>query len=256
MKHHSIAVCTVRERTGWSPSKMENREKSKRSRWGLRCLIACGFVMVAFVGIPLLFQGGNGTQRHVCTAQLSQIQGAKEQWALEWRKGASDPVAPADIAHYLKSSQVPECPEGGRYALGTAGTELPTCRVGVHTVFFLDGWLSSLTGETNQGMPPFYLRDLPPELRSRSFCRTQLQLLDAAKRHWANLYRRKSGETPSLDELLHLEIGPESGGRNALKFLELKRPVCPAGGVYTLGSVGVAPRCSVPGHTLGEAVKP
>ena len=27
-------------------------------------------------------------------------------------------------------------------------------------------------------------------------------------------------------------------------------PVCPAGGVYTLNPVGLAPICSVPGHVL------
>ena len=43
----------------------------------------------------------------------------------------------------------------------------------------------------------------------------------------------------------------ESG--NELKVKELKcRLVCPAGGTYSIGSLDDLPRCSVPGHVLGN----
>ena len=29
-----------------------------------------------------------------------------------------------------------------------------------------------------------------------------------------------------------------------------EKPTCPAGGLYTLGSVSEKPRCSIPGHTI------
>ena len=97
---------------------MTDQGKPSQRRWKLGCLAVGGFLLAVFFGLPMLFQGGNAAQRLTCTANLTQVQGAKEQWALENKKAAQDAVTPADIAPYLQNSQVLECPAGGRYVLG------------------------------------------------------------------------------------------------------------------------------------------
>jgi len=72
-----------------------------------------------------------------CVNRLMQINGAKEQWALEYGKSTNDVPTWKDLYPYLSSSftnswftnDKPVCPEGGVYALGRVG-ELPTCSVG------------------------------------------------------------------------------------------------------------------------------
>jgi hypothetical protein len=62
-----------------------------------------------------------------CVANLRQIDGAKQQWALENNKRAEDVPAASDVAPYLKGSQMPCCPSGlGKYILNTVGGD-PQC---------------------------------------------------------------------------------------------------------------------------------
>ncbi|MDX1933559.1 MAG: prepilin-type N-terminal cleavage/methylation domain-containing protein [Capsulimonadales bacterium] len=67
-----------------------------------------------------------------CIANLKQITTAKEQWAMENRKTATDTVTLADLttgpenARYLHGSVT--CPSGGNYTIGNVDT-LPTCSI-------------------------------------------------------------------------------------------------------------------------------
>ena len=66
-------------------------------------------------------------------------------------------------------------------------------------------------------------------------CINNLRQLDAAKNQWALEKGKKSGDVPTKEDLM--------------PFLR-SWPVCPAGGAYTIGSVGESPTCSIPGHKL------
>ena len=66
-------------------------------------------------------------------------------------------------------------------------------------------------------------------------CINNLRQLDAAKEQWALEQGKKSGDVPTKEDLL--------------PYLR-KWPVCPQGGIYTIGPVGEPPTCSIPGHKL------
>jgi hypothetical protein len=68
-----------------------------------------------------------------CINSLLQIEGAKEQWALE-NKAATGSVPPdSEIAPYIKGSEMPRCPEGGVYTMGKIGENV-TCSVAAHRI--------------------------------------------------------------------------------------------------------------------------
>jgi hypothetical protein len=67
-----------------------------------------------------------------CINHLRQIDGAKEQWALENHKKPKDIVTTNDIAAYIKGG-MPKCPQGGIYIIGRVGTT-PHCTFPGHTL--------------------------------------------------------------------------------------------------------------------------
>lgn len=71
-----------------------------------------------------------------CVNNLRQIDGAKEQWALERQKAAGYPLTSNDVANmlgYLKGGQMPVCPANGTYTVGDLG-QPPRCSVASHTL--------------------------------------------------------------------------------------------------------------------------
>jgi myosin heavy subunit len=70
---------------------------------------------------------------NACINNLRQIDGAKQQWALENRKFPNTPVNVADITPYFRSNTLPVCPLGGVYTLNTVAV-VPTCTVAGHTL--------------------------------------------------------------------------------------------------------------------------
>lgn len=72
-------------------------------------------------------------QRNECINNLRQIDGAKNEWALENGKPKGTPVTAADIAPYIRGGVLPKCPAGGTYTIGKVG-EPPTCSVPGHAL--------------------------------------------------------------------------------------------------------------------------
>jgi hypothetical protein len=68
-------------------------------------------------------------------------------------------------------------------------------------------------------------------------CINNLRLLDGAKQQWALENNRNPASPVTL-----ADITPYLKNRVV--------PGCPAGGIYTLGTVASLPVCSVPGHVL------
>jgi hypothetical protein len=114
--------------------------KSKRSRallWVLLSVLA----VVAAVRVSKYNPGGNqgGACQNSCINNLRQIDGGKEQWALEHKKSAGSIVNEEELALYIKGG-MPSCPGQydpgngkGTYIIGKVD-ELPRCTVPGHTL--------------------------------------------------------------------------------------------------------------------------
>lgn len=73
--------------------------------------------------------------------------------------------------------------------------------------------------------------------QQRNQCIANLRLIYAAKQAWALEKNKTDADVPTEQDLLPYIKGGVF-------------PICPSGGVYTIGSVGQVPTCSVPGHVL------
>lgn len=93
-------------------------------------MIVVGIVsLIASIAIPYFVTYRASAQAKTCVANLKQLQGAKEQWAMEQRRGSGDPCDLTDIVgtdKYIRNSIT--CPSGGGadYVVGTVG-ENPRC---------------------------------------------------------------------------------------------------------------------------------
>src|SRR5262245_58835366 len=69
-----------------------------------------------------------------------------------------------------------------------------------------------------------------------------LKQIDGAKEQWALEYEKSRGAVVAWDDI----FGPN-------RYIKDK-PVCPSGGIYTIGKIGEDPHCSFPGpgHSLEE----
>ena len=69
---------------------------------------------------------------NACINNLRQLDGAKQQWALEGKKEGRDIPTEREITEYLKDG-IPKCPAGGVYTLGSVEV-VPTCSVAGHAL--------------------------------------------------------------------------------------------------------------------------
>ena len=67
-----------------------------------------------------------------CINHLRQLDGAKQQWALENKKTAEATPTAQDLMPYLKDL-IPVCPSGGKYTFGAMNAS-PTCSFASHTL--------------------------------------------------------------------------------------------------------------------------
>jgi chromosome segregation ATPase len=76
-------------------------------------------------------------------------------------------------------------------------------------------------------------------ITERNHCINNLRQIDAAKNQWALENSKTADAIPTVQDLLpYLQDGIF--------------PVCPSGGTYTIGVVGVPPTCSISGHVLPQ----
>lgn len=72
--------------------------------------------------------------RNACINTLRQIDGAKEQWAMENNRADGDRPGPNDISPYIRNGfQALHCPSGGTLSINALGAA-PTCTVPGHTI--------------------------------------------------------------------------------------------------------------------------
>jgi len=93
--------------------------------------------MLAAIAIPNFIKARETAQANACINNLRQIDGAKQQWALENGKVSSSTPTPASLAPYLGRGTAGAtinqagqggiaCPAGGTYTINDVGTA-PTC---------------------------------------------------------------------------------------------------------------------------------
>ena len=70
--------------------------------------------LLAAIAIPNLVRARTTSQTNACINNLRQIDGATQQWALEYRQAPDATVTPDDILPYLRNAVV--CPAGGSTA--------------------------------------------------------------------------------------------------------------------------------------------
>ena len=88
--------------------------------------------LLAAIAIPSFVRARTTSQKNACVNNLRQLDGGKDQWAIENNKVDTDAVTLADITPYLKKS--PSCPASGTYSVTTVQAD-PACTVsGGHTI--------------------------------------------------------------------------------------------------------------------------
>ncbi|HEY4984282.1 MAG TPA: hypothetical protein VIJ24_04405 [Verrucomicrobiae bacterium] len=97
--------------------------------------LVVGFLLAGFIWfatIPYRNHHGGPSLKSVCINSLRQIDGAKEQWALETHAKPGDIAPLTNVTSYIKGG-FPKCPQGGSYTIGRVG-ENPKCSVPGHSL--------------------------------------------------------------------------------------------------------------------------
>lgn len=90
--------------------------------------------ILAAIAIPNFVKARSTAQKNTCRANLRQIDGAKQQWAIENKKKSSDQPRSDELfgaALYLKLQ--PVCPNGGTYSINAVSKD-PTCSHPGHSI--------------------------------------------------------------------------------------------------------------------------
>ena len=90
--------------------------------------------LLAAIAIPNFIKAREASQKNACIANLKQIDGAKNTWALEQKKVNADVPTDSELfGTTLYIREKPGCPANGTYALLTV-SDKPTCTTAGHTL--------------------------------------------------------------------------------------------------------------------------
>jgi type II secretion system protein G len=88
--------------------------------------------LLAAIAIPNFVRARTQAQTQACIANLKQIEGAKQVWALDTGAGpAGAPDWAALVPTYIRRQ--PACPANGVYAINTVDVA-PTCTIAGHVL--------------------------------------------------------------------------------------------------------------------------
>ena len=82
--------------------------------------------LLAAIAIPNFVRARNTAQQNACINNLRQLDGAKQQWAIENKKTDTDVATSGDVKVYIKNNLFPHCPSSGTYFINAVNTD-PTC---------------------------------------------------------------------------------------------------------------------------------
>jgi len=97
--------------------------------------------LLAAIAIPNFVRARTTSQQNACINNLRQLDGAKQQWALEFKANATTTPAITDIQPYLgrgSSGTAPTCPADSSSAFANSYsinplTNAPTCLIVTNT---------------------------------------------------------------------------------------------------------------------------
>ena len=114
---------------------MKNRTSRKSGFTLVEIMIVVAIIgLLAAIAIPNFVRARNTSQVNACINNLRQLDGAKQQWALENKTTATPGTA--DVTPYLgrgSAGTYPACPAAGSYALNNLDTA-PTCTIAKHVL--------------------------------------------------------------------------------------------------------------------------
>ena len=87
--------------------------------------------LLAAIAIPSFVKARQNSQTNSCKENLRQVEGAKEQWAMDTGAAQGATIVTTGVQTYLKSSKFPACAAGGTYTYNVIGTDC-SCSVTGH----------------------------------------------------------------------------------------------------------------------------
>jgi hypothetical protein len=88
-------------------------------------------VLLSFIAVPNFLKARQVSQANTCLNYLRQIDGAKQQWAMENHKDTNAVPTWDDLNKDLGGRAPLKCPAGGTYSINAVG-EPPTCTIPTH----------------------------------------------------------------------------------------------------------------------------
>src|SRR5258705_9011711 len=89
--------------------------------------------LLAAIAIPNFVKARGTAQKNACINNLRQIDGAKQQWALENKKNESDAPSRSELMPFFGQGKFPACPAGGDYTLNPMSAH-PECSKPGHSL--------------------------------------------------------------------------------------------------------------------------
>jgi prepilin-type N-terminal cleavage/methylation domain-containing protein len=113
---------------------MKNRTSRKSGFTLVEIMIVVAIIgLLAAIAIPNFVRARTTSQMNACINNLRQVDGAKQQWALETKQATNATPVITDISPYLRNSVT--CPAGGAgatfgssYTIGDVSTK-PVCKI-------------------------------------------------------------------------------------------------------------------------------